>query len=170
MSPAERISPVSIPVLASRRVLLAAAAFAAVGSAKGQPAGDPTQLLTIMERYAVALRWNNVDALVALYTADGVFMRENLPAAVGTEALRAAYRQVFATLKVDVRFDIQQTEVSESMAWLRATSKGRIRTLATGADREESFNDLVVFGREGGTWKIRCYLYASNRPGTGTPQ
>jgi hypothetical protein len=27
-----------------------------------------------------------------------------------------------------------------------------------------------VFRREGGTWKIRCYLYASNKPGTGTPQ
>ena len=50
-----------------------------------------------MERYAVALRWDNVDALVALYTSDGVFIRENLPAAVGTEALRAAYRQVFAS-------------------------------------------------------------------------
>jgi ketosteroid isomerase-like protein len=170
MSPAERISPVSVPVLASRRVLLAATAFAAIGSAKGQPSGDPTQLLTVMERYAVALRWNNVDALVALYTADGVFMRENLPAAVGTEALRAAYRQVFTTLKVDLRFDIQQTEVSEDMAWLRATSKGRIRTLATGVDTDESFNDLVMFGRERGTWKIRCYLYASNKPGTGTPQ
>ena len=135
----------SVPVLASRRVLLAATAFAAIGSAKGQPSGDPTQLLTVMERYAVALRWNNVDALVALYTADGVFMRENLTAAVGTE-------------------------VSEDMAWLRATSKGRIRTLATGVDTDESFNDLVMFGRERGTWKIRCYLYASNKPGTGTPQ
>jgi hypothetical protein len=69
-----------------------------------------------------------------------------------------------------MRFDIQQTEVSSDVAWLRATSKGRIRTLATGADTEESFNSLVVFGREGGTWKIRCYLYASNRPGTGIPQ
>ena len=162
--------PVSVPVLASRRVLLAAAAFAAIGSAHGQTSGDPAQLLTIMERYAVALRWNNVDALVALYTADGVFMRENLPPAVGTEALRAAYQQVFATLKLDMRFDIQQTEVSNDVAWLRATSKGRIRTLATGVDTEESFNSLLIFGRERGAWKIRCYLYASNRPGTGIPQ
>ena len=160
----------SVPALASRRVLLAATAFAAMGSAKAQPSADPTQFLTIMERYAVALRWNNVDALVALYTTDGVFMRENLPAAVGAEALRAAYRQVFATLKVDLRFDIQQTEVSDDVAWLRATSKGRIRTLATGVDSDESFNNLVIFGRERGAWKIRCYLYASNRPGTGTPQ
>ena len=56
------------------------------------------------------------------------------------------------------------------MAWLRATSKGRIRTLATGVDREESFNISSYSGANGGTWKIRCYLYASNRPGTGIPQ
>jgi ketosteroid isomerase-like protein len=155
---------------ASRRVLLAAAAFAAVGTAKGQTSGDANQILSIMERYAVALRWNNVDALVALYTTDGVFMRENLPAAVGAEALRAAYRQVFAALKVDLSFDVQQTEISADVAWLRATSKGRIRTLATGVDSDESFNSLVIFGRESGTWKIRCYLYASSKPGTGIPQ
>ena len=124
-----------------------------------------------MERYAVALRWNNVDALVALYTADGVFMRENLPAAVGTEALRAAYRQVFATLKVDLRFEIQETEVSDDMAWLRATSRGRIRD--AGDRRRPRRNRSTISsssGAKGGTWKIRSYLYASNRPGTGTPQ
>jgi ketosteroid isomerase-like protein len=158
--------------LASRRVLLAAAALGAVGAANAQTsgAGDPSPLVAVMERYAAALGSNNVDALVALYTADGVFMRENLPAVAGSEALRAAYRQVFATLKVNLGFAIQETEVAGDMAWLRALSKGRIKTLSTGAEADESFNDLVVFRREGGTWKIRCYLYASNKPGRGTPQ
>ena len=68
------------------------------------------------------------DALAALYTSDGVFIRDNLPAAAGTEAVRAAYRQVFATLKLDVAFEIKETEVVGDMAWLRATSKGRIKT------------------------------------------
>ena len=158
--------------LASRRVLLAAAALGAVGGANAQTSGvgDPSQLVAVMERYAAALGSNNVDALVALYTADGVFMREDLPAVVGSDALRAAYRQVFATLRVDLRFTIQETEVAGDMAWLRSLSKGRIKTLATGVEADESFNSLVVFRREGGTWKIRCYLYASNKPGTGTPQ
>ena len=158
--------------LPSRRILLAGAALAAVGGANAQTsgAGNPSQLVAVMERYAAALGSNNVDALVALYTADGVFMREDLPAVVGSDALRAAYRQVFATLKVDLRFAIQETEVAGDMAWLRSTSKGRIKTLATGVEADESFNDLVVFRREGGPWKIRCYLYASNKPGTGTPQ
>ena len=143
----------SDPVSASRRILLASAAFAAVGSASAQTtgAGDPTQLVTIMERYAAALRANNVEALVALYAADGVFMREGLPAVVGTDALRAAYRQIFATLKVDLSFAIQETEVAGDMAWLRSTSKGRIKNLATGVEANESFNGLIVFRREGGT-------------------
>jgi ketosteroid isomerase-like protein len=158
--------------LASRRVLLAAAALGAVGAANAQTsgAGDPYQLVAVMERYAASLNSNNVDVLVTLYTADGVFMRENLPAVAGSDALRAAYRQVFATLKVDLRFAIQETEVAGDMAWLRSLSKGRIKTLATGVEADESFNDLVVFRREGGTWRIRCYLYASNKPGRGTPQ
>jgi uncharacterized protein (TIGR02246 family) len=177
MSPAEGIQPVSdlahlVSRRASRRVLLASVAFAAVGSASAQTtgAGDPAQLVTIMERYAAALRTNNVEALVALYTADGVFMREDLPAVVGRDALRAAYQKVFATLKVDLGFAIQETEVAGDMAWLRSTSKGRIKTLATGVDADESFNSLVVFRRDGATWKICCYLYASNKPGAGTPQ
>ena len=157
------------PASAPRRVLLAAAALAVAGSASAQT-NDPGQLAAIIEAYAAALRSNNVEALVALYAPNGVFMREDLPAVAGTEALRASYQKVFATLKVDLRFKIQEIEMAGDLAWLRTISKGRIKTLATGKEADESFNGLVVFRREGGTWKIRCYLYASNKPGTATPQ
>jgi ketosteroid isomerase-like protein len=154
----------------SRRALLAGAAAAMVANnAQAQTSDDPAQLLGIMERYAAGLRWGTADALVTLYTSDGVFIRDNLPAAAGTEALRAAYRQVFATLKLDVAFEIKETEMAADMAWLRATSKGRIKTLASGVETTESFNDLVIFRRTPAGWKIRCYMYNASR-GTGTPQ
>jgi ketosteroid isomerase-like protein len=154
----------------SRRALLAGAAVAMVsGTAQAQPPDDPAQLLAIMERYAAGLRWGTADALVALYTSDGVFIRDNLPPAAGTEALRAAYRQVFATLKLDLAFEIKETEVAADMAWLRATSKGRIKTLATGAEATESFNDVVIFRRTAAGWKIRCYMYNAAK-GAGIPQ
>jgi ketosteroid isomerase-like protein len=153
----------------SRRALLAGAAVAMVGSAHAQPSDDPAQLLAIMERYAAGLRWGAADALVALYTPDGVFIRDDLPAASGTEALRAAYRQVFATLKVDLAFEIKETEVAGDMAWLRGTSKGRIRTLASGVEATESFNTVAIFRRTAAGWKIRCYMYNASK-GTGVPQ
>ena len=159
----------SNPSRTSRRALLAGAAVALVGSAQAQPSDDPAQLLAIMERYAAGLRWGTADALAALYTSDGVFIRDNLPAAAGTEAVRAAYRQVFATLKLDVAFEIKETEVVGDMAWLRATSRGRIKTLASGAEATESFNDVVIFRRTPTGWKIRCYMYAASK-GAGTPQ
>jgi ketosteroid isomerase-like protein len=164
-----RESLVSNPSRTSRRALLAGAAVAMVGSAQAQPADDSAQILAIMERYAAGLRWGTADALVALYTSDGVFIRDNLPAAAGTEALRAAYRQVFATLKLDMAFAIKETEVAGDMAWLRATSTGRIKTLASGAEATESFNEVVIFRRTAAGWKIRCYIYNAAK-GAGTPQ
>jgi ketosteroid isomerase-like protein len=160
---------VSNPSRTSRRALLAGAAVAMVGSAQAQPSDDPAQLLAIMERYAAGLRWGTADALVALYTSDGVFIRDNLPAAAGIEALRAAYRQVFATLKLDLAFAIKETEVAGDMAWLRAASTGRVKTLASGVEATESFNDLVIFRRTPAGWKIRCYMYNAAK-GAGTPQ
>lgn len=158
------------PSRTSRRALLAGAAVAMVGNnAQGQASDDPAQLLAIMERYAAGLRWGTADALVALFTSDGVFIRDNLPAAAGAEALRAAYRQLFATLKLDLAFEIKETEVAADMAWLRATSKGRIRTLASGVEATESFNDGVIFRRTAAGWKIRCYMYNAAK-GAGTPQ
>lgn len=155
----------------SRRGLLAGAALSLLTTgALAQPAADPAQLVSIMERYAAALRSNNVEALVALYASNGVFMREDMPAVVGRDALRAAYRQIFATLKVDLAFEIQETEVAGDMAWLRSTSRGKIKVLATGAESSNSFGELVVFRREQGVWGIRSYMYASNQPGAGTPK
>lgn len=153
----------------SRRALLAGATVAVLGTAHAQPADDAAQLLALMDRYAAGLRWNTVDALVALYTPDGAFIRDGLPAAVGTEALRAAYRQVFATLKVDLAFEVKETEISSDMAWLRATSTGRVRTLSNGAEATEAFNVVVIFRRTAAGWKIRNYIYAAAK-GTGTPQ
>lgn len=156
---------VSVP---SRRALFAAAAmFSVVGSARAQGSDDPARLVAIMDSYAAGLRANNVEALVALYASNGVFMRDNMPAVVGREALRAAYREVFATLKVDLKFAIQETEVSGDMAWLRATSSGRLKVLATGVESDDAFNLVVIFRREAGAWKIRNYIYATSRPGVG---
>lgn len=159
--------PAYVSILSRRTLLAAAAVVPVIGTAWAQGSDDPARLVAIMDSYATALRANNVEVLVALYASNGVFMRDNMPAVVGREALRAAYREVFATLKADLSFTIQETEVSGDMAWLRATSSGRIRILSTGMESAEAFNLVVVFRREAGAWKIRNYIYASSRPGTG---
>jgi uncharacterized protein (TIGR02246 family) len=148
----------------ARRCLLAGAALAAGASrVAAQPIDEPVK---VMERYAAALAANNVEALVALYTDNGVFMRPEMPVAAGREALRRAYREVFATLKVNLAFTVDEVETLGDSAWLRGTSNGRVKVLATGAESADSYHQLVVFRRESGAWKIRSYLYAPANPAT----
>jgi uncharacterized protein (TIGR02246 family) len=128
------------------------------------------ELEKIIGAYATALRSNDVDGLVALYAPNGVFIRDGMPAVVGHDALRAAYKQIFATLKVDLGFKVEEAETSGDMAWLRATSSGRLKVLASGVETTNAFNTLFVFRREDGAWKIRSYIYASSQPGAAAPR
>jgi uncharacterized protein (TIGR02246 family) len=148
-----------------RRALFAGSMLALLaGRARAEPSGD---LVKIMERYAAALAANDVEALVSLYSPQGVFMREEMKAVVGHDALRATYREVFATLKVNLQFTVREAEEAGDMAWLRSVSKGTVKLLKTGVESKQGYNQLVVFRKENGTWKIRAYLYGSNRPEPG---
>lgn len=150
----------------SRRTLIAASGIAASGIATlaaAQPVDEPVKL---MDRYAAALQASDVESMVALYTANGVFTRPDFPPAVGRDALRTAYKQVFTTLKVSLRFDIHEVETLGDFAWLRSASTGKVKVLASGVESNDSYYQTVVFRREAGAWKIRNYLYAPAKPST----
>ncbi|HZP99190.1 MAG TPA: nuclear transport factor 2 family protein [Reyranella sp.] len=140
-----------------RRLLLAAPAVAALAGRTSAAGEGPVE---IMQKYAVALQANDVEALVSLYTDNGVYVRPDFPAAVGHAALRTAYKEVFATLRVSLRFDIKEAEIHGDMAWVRSESTSKIKVLKSGAETSESYHQLVVFRREAGVWKIRSYLYS----------
>lgn len=158
--------------LLRRAFLIAAGVVAVSGSAAAQQTEGQArmQVEKVMEAYATALKSGDVEGLVGLYAANGVFIREDMAAAVGHDALRAAYKQIFATLKVDLSFKTQEIEASGDMAWLRSTSAGRIKILASGVETDNAFNQLIVFRRADGAWKIRNYLYASSQAGSQTPK
>jgi uncharacterized protein (TIGR02246 family) len=147
-----------------RAMLLAASAAAIAGNAAADTTSD---LQKIMDTYATALNMGDVEKLVGLYSPKGVFMREEMKAVIGQDALRAAYREINATLKVDLQFTIREAEEAGDMAWLRSVSKGTVKVLKTGVETKQGYNQLVVFRKEGGAWKIRAYLYGSNRPEPG---
>ena len=138
----------------------AALLCALAGNAQAQPTAE---FQKILDSYSKALDANDVETLVGLYSPNGVFMREDMPAVVGREALRASYKNVFATLKVGLSFKVQEAEQSGDLGWARSVSTGKVRVLPSGAETTESYNQLIVFRKEGGAWKIRNYLYASSK-------
>jgi len=119
---------------------------------------------TILKTYETALNANDIEAILGLYGGDPVFMPQHAPALVGRDAVRAGYAQVFETIKLTIRFDIHEIQEVGDWAWARTSSAGRTRILANGAVIDEGNNELFVFRREHGDWKIHRYLFSTNRP------
>ncbi len=78
--------------------------------------------------------------------------------------MRAGYQQVFDTIKLDVAFEIHETQEADDWEWARTSSAGRTSILATGTEVTEGNNELFVFRRESGSWRIHRYLFATNQP------
>ena len=119
---------------------------------------------TILETYETALNGNDIETILGLYGDTPIFMPQHAPALVGRDAVRAGYAHVFNTIKLSVRFDVHEVHEAGEWAWARTSSAGRTRTLSNGAEVQEGNNELFVFQREKGTWKIHRYLFSTNQP------
>ena len=73
--------------------LFMAALVAAAGPASADSITDADRrgIQTVLDSYERALNASDVDAVVALYADDGVFMPSSAPTAVGIEGVRATY-------------------------------------------------------------------------------
>lgn len=119
---------------------------------------------SVLRSYETALNTNDIDAILDLYGSEPVFMPQHAPALVGRAAVWAGYEQVFATIKLDVQFDIHEIVETGDWAWARTSSSGRTKILAAGVEVTEGNNELFVLRRENGAWKIHRYLFATNQP------
>lgn len=119
---------------------------------------------SVLQRYEAALNNNDIDTILDLYGRDPVFMPQHAPALVGRAAVRAGYDQVFASIKLAIRFDVHEVEEAGDWAWARTSSAGRTTILSAGIEVNEGNNELFVFRRENGEWKIHRYLFSTNQP------
>jgi uncharacterized protein (TIGR02246 family) len=118
-----------------------------------------TATLTAYER---ALNTSDTDAVLRLYTDDGVFMPQALPTFAGTTAVRAAYARIFATITLAVTFTIDEIrEIGDGWAFARTRSAGTQTIKASGARSEESNHELFVLQRVDGDWKIARYAFST---------
>jgi uncharacterized protein (TIGR02246 family) len=118
---------------------------------------------SVIDTYGSALNANDINTILSLYSAEPVFMPQGAPALIGREAVRAGYVHVFQTLKLNVEFTIHEIEEFGDWAWARTSSAGRTRVLAANMEVTEGNNEIFVFHREEGEWRIHRYLFATNQ-------
>jgi uncharacterized protein (TIGR02246 family) len=120
----------------------------------------------VLAAYNVALNSSDTNAVMALYTDDGVFMPPYSPSAVGSGAVRKAYEAVFQTIKLTVKFNVAEIlEMSPEWVLARTNSAGTTLNHATGATTAEGNQELFVFRKDRDEkFKIARYSFSSTNP------
>ena len=148
-------------------IRIAVAATCLTSGAMASPKPDAradAALREVLQRYETALNAKDLETIVSLYGSEPVFMPQHSSPLAGREAVRAGYQHVFETIQLSIRFEIHDVQQTGDWAWARTSSTGRTRILATGAEVTEGNNELFVFRRENGAWKIHRYLFSTNLP------
>ena len=101
---------------------------------------------------------------MALYGSDPIFIPQNAEAFTGREAVQARYQKGSQTVKVNVVFTIHEIVEMGDLAYGRTTSAGQQEVLATHKISRETNNELFIFRREQGKWKIHRYMFAAANP------
>ena len=136
---------------------------------KQQPRSSDAQqraeIVAVLKGYEQALNANDVEGVVALYTADAVLLPPNSPSAIGIDAVRATYTSIFQAIDLDLTFDVAEVNVvSPEWAFLRSNSTGSIVILANGAQVPSSNHELFVLQKVHGCWKLARYSFSSVLP------
>jgi uncharacterized protein (TIGR02246 family) len=127
---------------------------------------DKEAITALLERYAEALNESDTESVMKLYTEDGVFMPQHFPSSVGADAVRHAYDAVFHSIRLTVKFHIEEVEpVSPEWAFARTNSAGSVSIHATGQSSAEANQELFVLHKVEGYWKIARYCFSTtNQP------
>jgi uncharacterized protein (TIGR02246 family) len=127
---------------------------------------DEAAIRSTLASYEAALNGSSTEAVMPLYTGDGVFMPPNNRSAVGKPAVRQAYDAVFKAITLNVKFTIAElVGLSAEWAFVRTNSAGTNKINATGKISPEGNQELFIFRKEtDGKWRIARYSFSTTNP------
>ena len=119
----------------------------------------------VLANYQDALNQSDTEAVMKLYAPDGVFMPQNFPSSVGADAVRKAYDGVFNAITLNVKFSVAEIQqVASDWAIARTNSAGTATVKASGQGGPEANQELFVFQKVDGAWKIARYCFSTTNP------
>src|SRR5262249_18067913 len=126
---------------------------------------DEHAVASVLRQYESALNVSGIDGVGALHSADGVFIRQNTPSGVGTDAVREAYRNAFRTICLNVVFEfVEVCQLGPERAFVGTNSSGTVEVPATGKKLRGASERLCPFQKVGGEWRIARYYVSTTDP------
>jgi uncharacterized protein (TIGR02246 family) len=151
--------------------LLAMTSFAAqaqtpAASNAAKAADDKAAIESTLSSYNAALNAGQTAAVLPLYTKEGIFMPPYSQSAIGQEAVRKAYDDVFKELKFNVKFNVAElVQMAPTWAYVRTNSAGTTAHHSTGKTTSEANQELFIFRKDDdGMWRIARYSFSPTNP------
>jgi uncharacterized protein (TIGR02246 family) len=126
---------------------------------------EENSIAAVLSAYEDALNKSDTEAVMKLYAPDAVFMPQNFPSSLGAESIRKAYKDIFNAITLAVKFKVEEVhQMAEDWAFARTNSAGTVKIHATGDGGPEANQELFVFQKLAGSWKIARYCFSTTKP------
>jgi len=124
-------------------------------------ANDETkEIEKLIHAYGKAMNASDVDAVMALFDKDGLFMPSGHPTASGWDAIKKAYEHEFKKIDLDVKIAIDEIYQDGKLAYVRSRSLGQLTLLATKEQKStEKYRAFFVLTKSAGHWKIKRFMF-----------
>jgi uncharacterized protein (TIGR02246 family) len=143
----------------------AASAAEQTASATATNPADEAAIKEVLASYETALNSSNTEAVMSLYSDDAVLLPQETPTVMGSKAVKQFYVGTFKAIKFDLKFQIAEAQVlSNGWAFLRTTSTGAMKILASGNEVPAHTQELFVLRKDDGQWKLARYSFSSTIP------
>lgn len=122
---------------------------------------DDSGLEQVVFSYFGAFGRGDVEAILAHYADDAVFMPANLPTVTGKDQLRTAYERTLTRVRIlpGGQSIAEDVLTLGELAWVRTDSRATALDPQTGAQTEGHFREVFLLRRVSGEWKIWRYMF-----------
>jgi uncharacterized protein (TIGR02246 family) len=116
---------------------------------------DEQTIRDVVARWHRATAAGDVDTVLGLMDDDAVFLVAGKPPMIGRSAFEKALRTVLASHSIESMGEVQEVEVSGSLAYCRTLLTVRISPRSGGATNERTGSSLSIFRkRADGSWSL----------------
>ena len=119
------------------------------------------EIQNLLTTYQRGLNEGDVDLVRSVYADDAVFIGQPFPTATSQEEIVTLYADVFSKLDFNVKFDIQDIELSGDLGFLRTRSHGTIAPKGQEPEGGEGNREVFVLKKIDGEWKFYRYIFTA---------
>ncbi len=117
------------------------------------------EIQNLLMTYQRSLNEGDVDLVRSVYADDAVFIGQPFPTATGQEEIVTLYADVFSKLDFNIKFDIQDIELSGDLGFVRTRSHGTIVPKGQEPEGGEGNREVFVLKKIHGEWKFYRYIF-----------